>query len=71
MNAIPDENAWTVEDENMMLDTIDRWCREKVRPKVMEMEHADEYPHEFVEDMKAFGLFGADFRRMDEPDRDI
>jgi len=59
MNAIPDENAWTVEDENMMLDTIDRWCREKVRPKVMEMEHADEYPHEFVEDMKAFGLFGA------------
>ncbi len=59
MNAIPDENAWTVEDENMMLDTIDRWCREKVRPKVMEMEHADEYPHEFVEDMKEFGLFGA------------
>jgi len=42
-----------------MLDTIDRWCREKVRPKVMEMEHADEYPHEFVEDMKEFGLFGA------------
>jgi len=59
MNAIADPNAWTVEDENMMLDTIDRWCREKVRPKVMEMEHADEYPHEFVEDMKEFGLFGA------------
>lgn len=59
MNAQTDPNAWTVEDENMMLDTIDRWCREKVRPKVMEMEHADEYPHEFVEDMKEFGLFGA------------
>jgi len=55
---MPNEN-WTEEDESMMLDTIDRWCREKVRPKVMEMEHADEYPHKFVEDMKEFGLFGA------------
>jgi len=59
MNAMPDANAWTVEDENMMLDTIDKWCREKVRDKVMAMEHADEYPHAFVEDMKEFGLFGA------------
>jgi len=59
MNAITDPNAWTVEDENMMLDTIDRWCREEVREKVMEMEHADEYPHAFVEQMKEFGLFGA------------
>jgi len=59
MNAMPDSNAWTVEDENMMLDTIDRWCREEVREKVMEMEHADEYPHAFVEQMKEFGLFGA------------
>jgi alkylation response protein AidB-like acyl-CoA dehydrogenase len=43
----------------MMLDTIDRWCREEVRDKVMEMEHADEYPHDFVQQMKEFGLFGA------------
>jgi len=59
MNAIVDPNAWTVEDENMMLDTIDRWCRDEVRQRVMEMEHADEYPHDFVEQMKEFGLFGA------------
>lgn len=59
MSAETDSNGWTAEDENMMLDTIDRWCREKVRDRVMEMEHADEYPHEFVEDMKEFGLFGA------------
>jgi len=44
MNAMPDPNAWTAEDETMMLDTIDRWCRDDVRSKVMEMEHADEYP---------------------------
>lgn len=59
MNAHSDQTAWTAEDEQMMLDTIDRWCRDDVRPKVMEMEHADEYPHEFVEQMKEFGLFGA------------
>ncbi|WP_371398151.1 acyl-CoA dehydrogenase family protein [Fretibacter rubidus] len=59
MNAIPHESSWTVEDENMMLDTIDRWCRDEVREKVMAMEHADEYPHAFVEQMKEFGLFGA------------
>lgn len=59
MNAIPNADQFTDEDEAMMLDVIDRWCREKVRDRVMEMEHADEYPHEFVEDMKEFGLFGA------------
>jgi len=59
MNAIPDQEAWSVEDENMMLATIDRWCREEVREAVMDMEHADEYPHAFVEKMKEFGLFGA------------
>jgi len=53
------ETNWTAEDEQMMLDTIDRWCREQVREKVMDMEHADEYPHEFVDTMKEFGLFGA------------
>ena len=53
------EANWTAEDEQMMLDTIDRWCRDEVRDKVMDMEHADEYPHDFVETMKEFGLFGA------------
>jgi alkylation response protein AidB-like acyl-CoA dehydrogenase len=59
MNAQPDPNVWTEEDESMMLDTIDRWCRDEVRDKVMDMEHADEYPHDFVAQMKEFGLFGA------------
>jgi alkylation response protein AidB-like acyl-CoA dehydrogenase len=30
-----------------------------VRPAVLELEHADEYPVEMVEQMRAFGLFGA------------
>ena len=53
------DTGWTEEDERMMLDTIDRWCREEVRDAVMELEHANEYPYKFVEQMKEFGLFGA------------
>lgn len=53
------DNNWTPEDEAMMFDTIDRWLVKDVAPRVMDMEHADEYPHEFVEQMKEFGLFGA------------
>ncbi len=53
------DTSWTAEDEAMMFETIDRWLVKDVAPRVMEMEHADEYPHEFVEQMKEFGLFGA------------
>ena len=33
------DTNWTEEDERMMLDTIDKWCREEVRDKVMELEN--------------------------------
>ncbi len=46
-------------DERQMLDAIERWLQRDVRPHVMEMEHDDTYPHAMVEQMKAFGLFGA------------
>lgn len=46
-------------EEQAILDAIDRWLQKDVAPKVMEMEHEDVYPHEMVEQMKAFGLFGA------------
>jgi len=46
-------------DERLILDPIEKWLRSDVRPHVMEMEHDDVYPHEMVEQMKAFGLFGA------------
>lgn len=46
-------------EEQAILDAIERWLKKDVAPKVMEMEHEDIYPHEMVEQMKAFGLFGA------------
>ena len=46
-------------DEDQMLDAIARWLERDVKDKVLEMEHADAYPHEMVEQMKEMGLFGA------------
>ena len=49
----------TVDDENQILDTINRWLEKDVRDQILELEHADAYPHEMVEQMKDLGLFGA------------
>jgi len=49
----------TESDEAQILHTIDRWVERDLRPIVREYDHADRYPHEAVERMKEFGLFGA------------
>ncbi|MEI9889176.1 MAG: acyl-CoA dehydrogenase family protein [Rhizomicrobium sp.] len=46
-------------DEALLLQTIDRWVERSVRPVVKEYDHADRWPDEIVEQMRAFGLFGA------------
>ena len=47
------------DDERLILDAIEKWLEQKVKPVTMQLEHDDEYPHELVEDMKELGLFGA------------
>ena len=47
------------EQEQQMLDAIEKWLARDVRPHVLRLEHADEYPTEMVEQMKEMGLFGA------------
>jgi len=42
-----------------LVSTIRGWVRKDVIPHVSRFEHADEYPEAWVEQMKAFGLFGA------------
>jgi alkylation response protein AidB-like acyl-CoA dehydrogenase len=54
-----DGESITVEQERQILDSINRWLDRDVRDKVLELEHADEYPHTMVEQMKDLGLFGA------------
>jgi alkylation response protein AidB-like acyl-CoA dehydrogenase len=46
-------------DEEQLLRSIERWLERDVKPVVKEHDHADRYPSEIVEQMKALGLFGA------------
>jgi len=41
-----------------MIATVRRWVANEVTPVASAMEHADEYPDDLVEQMKAMGLFG-------------
>jgi alkylation response protein AidB-like acyl-CoA dehydrogenase len=59
MATAPQLRSITPEDEAQLLDSIDKWIEREVGPRVMAHDHADSYPHELVEQMKALGLFGA------------
>lgn len=58
MTAQPSAD-WTVEDEAAVLDSINKWVENDVRPIARAHDQADTYPHELVEQMKELGLFGA------------
>jgi butyryl-CoA dehydrogenase len=42
-----------------LVGTVRDWVRKEVLPVASDYEHADEFPAPLVEQMKAFGLFGA------------
>ncbi|MEQ7156287.1 acyl-CoA dehydrogenase family protein [Brevundimonas aurifodinae] len=46
-------------DERAILDAIDKWIEQKVRPVAMALEHGDIWPADLVDDMAELGLFGA------------
>jgi len=47
------------DEDEALLDAIEKWLERDVRPHVLRLEHADEYPHAMVAQMKELGLFGA------------
>ncbi|GAC32318.1 acyl-CoA dehydrogenase family protein [Paraglaciecola polaris] len=51
--------AWSKEDELGIIDMIDKWVENDVRPIAKEYDQADKYPHALAEQMKELGLFGA------------
>ncbi|XQW83441.1 acyl-CoA dehydrogenase family protein [Thalassotalea piscium] len=51
--------AYSKEDELAILDMIDKWVENEVRPIAKEFDQEDKYPHDLVEQMKELGLFGA------------
>jgi alkylation response protein AidB-like acyl-CoA dehydrogenase len=59
MATAPLHTPISAADEAQLLDSIDKWIEREVRPRVMEYDHADKYPHELVAQMVDMGLFGA------------
>jgi len=51
--------AFDQEQEELILDGIERFLERDVRPYVSELEAGDIYPEEIVIKMKELGLFGA------------
>lgn len=47
-----------MEQEQLILDMLDRFLDQEVKPHVWQLEHDDEYPFKIVEKMKEMGLFG-------------
>ncbi len=58
MNARIPAPVHDQEQENMVLDALDRFLADDVKPHVHHLEHDDIYPTEIVEKMKEMGLFG-------------
>ena len=46
------------DEEQMILDTVDKFLEADVRPNVHALEHDDIYPQEIVDKMKELGFFG-------------
>jgi alkylation response protein AidB-like acyl-CoA dehydrogenase len=50
--------AELTEEEQAIVDTVADFVDRDVRPVVREMEHANEYPDQLIEQMKRLGIFG-------------
>lgn len=48
----------TLDNDQLILDALDRFLETEVRPHVHKLDHDDIYPAEIVEKMKEMGLFG-------------
>src|ERR1700684_3074409 len=46
------------DEETMLVDTVRNFIDRDVKPTVCEVEHANEYPEAWIEQMKRIGIFG-------------
>lgn len=46
------------DEEAMLVDTVRAFVNKEVKPTVREVEHANEYPEAWIEQMKRLGIFG-------------
>src|SRR4051812_28929591 len=45
-------------EEQLVVTTVRAFVDNQVKPVVRELEHADAYPHDLIEQMKRLGVFG-------------
>lgn len=50
------------DEQQAILESIERWAEKELRPIARKFDHADEYPDAIVAQMKELGLFGATIR---------
>lgn len=46
-------------EDRMILASLEKWLQRDVKPHVLRLEHADEYPKDMADQMAEMGLFGA------------
>ncbi|CDQ44779.1 acyl-CoA dehydrogenase [Mycolicibacterium neoaurum] len=46
------------EEENLLVDTVRQFIDRDVRPTVRDVEHANEYPEAWIDQMKRIGIYG-------------
>ncbi|MGU3652794.1 acyl-CoA dehydrogenase family protein [Mycolicibacterium sp. A43C] len=46
------------EEENLLVDTVRQFVDREVRPTVRDVEHANEYPEAWIDQMKRIGIYG-------------
>ena len=46
------------DEENMLVETVRAFIDREVKPTVREVEHANEYPEAWIDQMKRIGIFG-------------
>ena len=45
-------------EEQQIVDLVAKWVDEQVRPVVNELEHANTYPEQLIDQMKEMGVYG-------------
>jgi alkylation response protein AidB-like acyl-CoA dehydrogenase len=45
-------------DEQEIIDLVAKWVDQRVRPEVREVEAANEYPEQWIDEMKEMGIYG-------------
>lgn len=55
----PSTNGAGTDQDNAILDAVDRFLEREVKPHVRALEAADEYPRELADRIAALGLYGA------------